>query len=55
MEIWNFKKGPGIYLCCHNYGCYDNMVGEGGKAAVGGFTGVVIKRIPLFAACNWNR
>ena len=22
-------KGPGFYLCCHNYGCHDNMVGRG--------------------------
>ena len=28
------------------------MVGNGGKAAVGGCTDVVIKRIPLFAACT---
>ena len=28
------------------------MVGKGGKAAVGGCMGVVIKRIPLFATCT---
>ena len=43
MEIWKFRKGQGIYLCCHNYGCYDNMVGNGGKAAVGGCKGEVVK------------
>ena len=43
MEIWKFRKGQGIYLCCHNYGCYDNTVGKGGKAAVGGYWGEVMK------------
>ena len=43
MEIWKFRKGPGIYLCCHNYSCYDNTVGKGGKAAVGGCQGEVVK------------
>ena len=43
MAIWKFRKGPGFYLCCHNYGCYDNMVGKGGKAAVGGYWGTVMK------------
>ena len=37
-----FEIGPGIYLCCRNYECYSSMVWEGGKAAVGGYTGVVI-------------
>ena len=43
MEIWKFRKGPGIYLCCHNYECYSSMVAEGGKAAVGGYWGEVMK------------
>ena len=43
MEIWKFWRGPGIYLCCCNYGCYDNTVGKGGRAAVGGYWGVVMK------------
>ena len=42
-EFGNFGKGPGIYLCCCNYSCYDNMVGKGGKAAVGGYWGEVVK------------
>ena len=38
-----FEIRPGIYLHCHNYECYGSMVWEGGKkAAVGGYTGVVI-------------
>ena len=52
MNLDNFEKGQWIYLCCHNYGCYNSMVGKGGKAAVGGCMGVVIKRIPLFATCT---
>ena len=28
------------------------QLGRGGKAAVGGCMGVVIKRIPLFATCT---
>ena len=43
MEIWKFWKGPGIYLGCHNYECYSSTVRKGGKAAVGGCMGVVIK------------
>ena len=46
MNLDNFEKGQWIYLCCRNYGCYNSMVGKGGKAAVGGCTGVVIKRVP---------
>ena len=37
-----FEIGPGIYLCCRNYECYGSAVWEGGKAAAGGYTGVVI-------------
>ena len=43
MNLDNFEKGQGIYLCCHNYRCYNSMVGNGGKAAMGGCMGVVIK------------
>ena len=43
MNLDNFEKGQGIYLCCHNYGYYNSMIGKGDKAAVGGCTGVVIK------------
>ena len=52
MNLDNFEKGQWIYLCCHNYSCYNSTVGKGGKAAVGGCTGVVIKRIPLCATCT---
>ena len=43
MKIWKFRKGTGIYLYCHNYKCYGSMVGKGGKAAVGGYWGEVVK------------
>ena len=42
MAISEFAKGPGFYLCYHNFICYDNMVGRG-KAAVGGYWEAVIK------------
>ena len=47
-----FRIGPGIYLCCRNYECYGSMVGKGGKAAVGGCTGVVFTGAPLCATCT---
>ena len=43
MNLDNFEKGQWIYLCCHNYGCYNSTVRKGGKAAVGGCQGEVIK------------
>ena len=46
MNLDNFEKGQWIYLSCHNYICYNSMVGKGGKAAVGGCMDVVIKRNP---------
>ena len=46
MNLDNFEKGQWIYLSCHNYSCYNSTVGKGEKVAVGGCTGVVIKRIP---------
>ena len=42
MNLDSFEKGYGIYLCCHNYSCYNSMVGKGGEAAAGGCTGVVV-------------
>ena len=43
VNLDNFEKGQRIYLCCHNYGCYGSMIWGGGKAALGGCIGVVIK------------
>ena len=51
MNLDNFEKGQGNYLCCHYYECYSSMVGRG-KAAVGGCMGVVIKGISLCATCT---
>ena len=42
VVIWKFRKRTGFYLCCHNYGCYNNTAGRG-KAAAGGYWEAVIK------------
>ena len=51
-----FEIGSGIYLCCHNYECYGSMVWEGEKAAVGGYTGMVINEphhVPPVLEWRW--
>ena len=53
MNLEIFEKGTGIYLCCHNYSCYDNTVGRGGKAAVGGYWGVVIMPCLMRTSVHW--
>ena len=50
-----FGTGPGACLCCHNYECYGSTVWKGGKAAVGGYTGVVINEShPLPPVLEWG-
>ena len=44
MNLDDFEKGQWIYLCCHNYGCYNSTVGKGGKTAAGGCQGEVINK-----------
>ena len=51
MAIGNLEKGPGFYLCCHNYGCYDNTVGKG-ERQLQVVTGEYHERTPLCATCT---
>ena len=51
IQIWKFWKGPGVYLCCSNYGCYYNMVGKG-EGSHGWLLGCSHERALLCATCT---
>ena len=55
MMDLEFRIGPGIYLCCHNYKCYGSMVGKGGEGSCGWLHRGSPYRSPTMCHLYWNR